>query len=431
MEKAARAYLAASRNRNSVSMGNRMAQYGNYLLMLHFLPHSAEFIYQESRRAEEYVRGVPVFSHAHRNHHKKLRIGYISPDFRRHVVACFSQAFFQAADRRRFLVYGYATCSEDDVTGKLAEGADEWRNLRGLEPEEAARIIYDDEIDILVHLAGHTGDSSLQIMAHRPAPIQVCGIGYFSTTGLSCMDYFLVDQYTAPSGEEAFFTEQLLRLPHSHLCYKQVMEAPEVQETSPFEENGYITFGSMNNMNKVSDETLAAWGRILAALPDAKLYLKHGMLDRPARREKELERLASVGIEASRVIMEGFSVDYLGEYHRMDIALDTFPYPGGGTTCDALYMGVPVITLAGNSNHERFGLSILSNLGMEELCGRTTEEYVDRAVALAQDRELLCLLHRELRGIIEKSSVMHQRGYMKELEHSYEEIWARHEKREA
>lgn len=428
MEKAARAYLAASRDRNSVSLGNRMAQYGNYLLMLHFLPHSGEFIYRESCRAEEYVRDVPVFSHVHRKTHQKLRIGYLSPDFRRHVVACFSQAFFQAADHGSFHVYGYATCPEDDVSRRLSDAADGWRNLRGLAPEKAARIIYEDEIDILVHLAGHTGDSSLQIMAHRPAPIQVCGIGYFSTTGLSCMDYFLVDRYTAPAGEEVFFTEQLLRLPHSHFCYKQVVEVPEVQEHLPFEENGYITFGSMNNVNKVSNETLEAWGRIMSALPDAKLYLKHGMLDRPTRREKELERLASVGIEASRVIMEGFSVNYLGEYRRMDIALDTFPYPGGGTTCDALYMGVPVITLAGNSNHERFGLSILSNLGMEELCGRTTEEYVARAVALAQDRELLCLLHRELRGIMEKSPVMHSRGYMKDLERSYEEIWARYEK---
>ncbi len=428
MEKAARAYLAASRDKNSVSLGNRMAQYGNYLLMLHFLPHSGEFIYRESCRAEEYVRDVPVFSHVHRKTHQKLRIGYLSPDFRRHVVACFSQAFFQAADHGSFQVYGYATCPGDDVSRRLSDAADGWRNLRGLAPEKAARIIYEDEIDILVHLAGHTGDSSLQIMAHRPAPIQVCGIGYFSTTGLSCMDYFLVDRYTAPAGEEVFFTEQLLRLPHSHFCYKQVVEVPEVQEHLPSEENGYITFGSMNNVNKVSNETLEAWGRIMSALPDAKLYLKHGMLDRPARREKELERLASVGIEASRVIMEGFSVDYLGEYHRMDIALDTFPYPGGGTTCDALYMGVPVITLAGNSNHERFGLSILSNLGMEELCGRTAEEYVARAVALAQDRELLCLLHRELRGIMEKSPVMHSRGYMKDLERSYEEIWARYEK---
>ncbi len=428
MEKAARAYLAASRDKNSVSLGNRMAQYGNYLLMLHFLPHSGEFIYRESCRAEEYVRDVPVFSHVHRKTHQKLRIGYLSPDFRRHVVACFSQAFFQAADHGSFQVYGYATCPEDDVSRRLSDAADGWRNLRSLAPEKAARIIYEDEIDILVHLAGHTGDSSLQIMAHRPAPIQVCGIGYFSTTGLSCMDYFLVDRYTAPAGEEVFFTEQLLRLPHSHFCYKQVVEVPEVQEHLPFEENGYITFGSMNNVNKVSNETLEAWGRIMSALSDAKLYLKHGMLDRPTRREKELERLASVGIEASRVIMEGFSVNYLGEYRRMDIALDTFPYPGGGTTCDALYMGVPVITLAGNSNHERFGLSILSNLGMEELCGRTTEEYVARAVALAQDRELLCLLHRELRGIMEKSPVMHSRGYMKDLERSYEEIWARYEK---
>ncbi|MBQ1510855.1 MAG: hypothetical protein IIZ54_08185, partial [Selenomonadaceae bacterium] len=265
--------------------------------------------------------------------------------------------------------------------------------------------------------------NSMAVLAFRPAPVQICGIGYFSTTGIPAVDYFLVDRYTAPAGEDEFFTEKLLRLPHSHLCYRQVIGVPEIAPELPCEKNGFITFGSMNNMNKVSDEVLMAWSRILVVMPNARLFLKHGALDDEARRERELSRMKRMGMDVSRVMLEGFTLDYLQEYRRMDIALDTFPYPGGGTTCDALYMGVPVIALAGDSNHGRFGLSLLENIGLGDLCGRSAEEYVRAALALAEDVLRLREIHAGLRRRMEESAVMNRQIYMKDLEEAYGRIW--------
>ena len=427
MLKSAEEYRLASSCPPNLTIEERMEQYSNYLLMLHFTEQTPEFMYREACRYRDYVKDVQPFSHDGRRRHEKLRIGYISPDFRRHVVACFSQAFFDAADRERFEVYAYAKCREDDISRRMAQRADVWRNIRDCGTRQAARMIYEDEIDILVDISGHTANNALTVMALHPAPVQLCGIGYFSTTGLPAVDYFLVDEHTAPEGEDAFFSEKLLRLPHSHFCYTQVVEVPDIASELPCERNGFITFGSMNNVNKMSDGVLEAWGKLMKEIPESHLFLKHGLLDDPARRERERIRLEKVGIDSSRITMEGFSGDYLKEYRRMDIALDTFPYPGGGTTCDALYMGVPVITLAGSSNHERFGLSILANIGLEELCGGTVEEYVACAVGLARDRERLRKIHGSLRDRLAGSAVMNQKMYMKDLEEAYEAVWKRYE----
>lgn len=421
LEESTQEYLLASEA--SRTLTRRLEDYSNYLLLLQYRHQRPEFLFQESLGVRKFLQEAESFSVNRRRKHDRIRVGYLSPDFRRHVVACFSQAFFEAADRNRFEVYGYAKCREDDISRKMAGKADVWRNVADSAPEEIARIIREDEIDILVELAGHTGGNSLSVMALRPAPIQICGIGYFSTTGLSSIDYFLVDEYSALPGEEKFFTEKLLRLPGSQFCYEQVLEVPESAKVSAFEEKGVITFGTMNNVNKISDEVLEAWGHILQAVPGSCLFLKHGLLEDAGRREREIARLARFGIEPSRVFWEGFTPDYLKAYRNMDIALDTFPYPGGGTTCDALYMGIPVVSLAGKSNHERFGLSILSNVGLSELCASSAEEYVALASGLAKDRDLLRGLHLELRRRMEGSRLMNQAAYMRDLEATYEKVW--------
>ena len=426
MAEAAKLYRFASNSKDMCLM-ERMGLYSGYLSILQYLPQSPKFMYQEAKYFRVFLKDIKHFSHGWRKSHTKLHVGYISPDFKRHVVACFIQAFFYAADRDRFEIYGYANCEEDDISQKIRKTSDYWRNVLHCDAEETARIIYGDEIDILVELAGHTVGNALPVMAFRPAPIQICGIGYFATTGLSCVDYFMVDNYTALQNQDVFFSEKLLRLPHSHFCYKQVLGIPDICSDLPCERNGFITFGSMNNVNKISDETLQIWGKLMEKIPDGHLFLKHGTLDEAERCRQERERMWKAGIDLSRVTIEGFSGDYLKEYSRIDIALDTFPYPGGGTTCDALYMGVPVVTLAGNSHHERFGLSILSNIGLENLCARTEEEYVDIAVGLARNRTYLKELHASLRGRMEQSPVMDQKLYMKDLEAAYEEIWKKYE----
>ena len=427
-QKTAKCYRLASEFGNVEDRKERLISYSSYLLSLQYTSQSPDFLYRESARFGDFFEGIAPFSHRRRSRRKKLRIGYLSPDFRQHVVACFIQAFFFAADRERFEIYGYAKCKEDDFSQRLRGMTDGWRNVLNCSAEETARLIQKDEIDILVELAGHTADNALSVIPFHPALIQICGVGYFSTTGLPSMDYFLVDEHTAMEGEEAFFVEKLLRLPHSHFCYTPIWDVPEIDSALPLEKNGFITFGSMNNVNKISDDVVAAWGKIMAELPDAHLFLKYGYLDDPTRYEREMKRLEEVGIASSRVTMEGFTSHHLKKYGCIDIALDTFPYPGGGTTCDALYMGVPVVSLAGNSNHERFGLSILANLGLdEELCARTVEGYVECAVRLARNEERLRELHVSLRERMEKSHVMNQQLYMKDLEAAYEEIWRKYE----
>ncbi len=427
MEKTSKYYRLASESSNVGAMKDRVIPFSAYLMVLHYTPQLPEFMYQEACRFRDFFEKVNVFSHSRRTCHKRLRVGYISPDFQRHVMLCFVQAFFSVADRNRFKIYGYARCAQNPFSQELEAKADAWRNIVNCSDMEVAKLIYKDQIDILVELAGHTGDNSLGIMALRPAPVQLCGIGYFATTGLSQVDYFIVDEYTAPMGEEKFFSERLLRLPHSHFCYEQVFDDAEIRPEPPCETNGFITFGSMNNMNKINGDVLKVWAGILERCPRAYLFLKAVALADSLRREIEMERLRKAGVDLSRVIMEEPTEHYLKDYNRIDIALDTFPYPGGGTTCDALYMGVPVVTLAGNSHHERFGLSILANIGLEKICAKTTEEYIDIAVGLAENQTYLKELRASLRERMRKSPIMDQKLYMRDLESAYEDIWKKYE----
>ncbi len=426
---AAREYLASSRLKGLDN--GRIADYDNYLLSLHFDERPRAELLEAARGYERIFDGLaikPYDSYSGRaRHHGKIRVGYISPDFCRHVVAEFSQAFFSAYDHERFEAYGYANCDADDVTQSLAERADAWRMVKGMTYSDIARLIHDDEIDIIVELAGHTGGNSLPMLLMRPAPVSICGVGYFDTTGLSAVDYFLVDETTAPrdASEDDFFTEKLLRLAHIHLCYTPLRPVPDAlcSAPAPFTRNGFVTFGSLNQLDKVTDTMIDAWSRILAQTDNARLYLKAGALDDEARRASLMERLAAHGIDTRHVKLEGYSDDYMAAYRDIDIALDTYPYTGGGTTCDALYMGVPVVTLTGCGHHERFGESILKNVGHGELVARSLDEYVATATNLAANKNRLAKLHETIRGEMQESYLMNQRKYMIEVEAAYEKLF--------
>ena len=419
---AAEAYLASSQNKEIEN--GKLADYSNYLLNLHFNERPPEELLTAARGYGALLAKETTYSHpTERRRHDRLRVGYISPDLCRHVVAGFSQALFHDYDRKRFAVYGYANCAEDEVSRDFARAADGWRNIRGMDPKEAAQLVYEDEIDILFDLAGHTGGNLLPVLAYRPAPVQITGIGYFATTGLSAVDYFLTDEAAALPGEEAFFTERLLRLSHSHLCYAAIDGAARPVSPLPCRAAGYVTFGSLNQFDKVTDEILDAWAEILRQVPDARLLLKGSAFDDEERRGDIEKRLTAHGLPLARVTREGYAADYYAAYDRIDIALDSYPYPGGGTTCDALYRGVPVVTRCGAHHHERFGFSLLKNLGLEELAAPTLETYIAKAVALARDEELLAALRSGLRGRMQASPVMDGAAYMRELEAGYERIW--------
>ena len=413
-------YLAASR---CPEYPGRLEDCSNYLLGLHYREMDGTEIFQAHCAYQNFFAGRELRLQGRKLHHQKLRIGYISPDMRQHVVLFFTRVLFRGYDRSAFEVYCYANQQEDEQSRQIAAEVDSWRNIRQLPVEAVVHQIQRDEIDILVDLAGHTADNSLAVLACRPAPVQLSGIGYFDTTGLRTVDYFLTDGFVDPPGQnDGYFTERLLRLLHSHFCYDRgLADAPVVQH-SLCEGRGLI-FGCLNNFTKVSDAILRLWAGILAAVPKSRLLLKGKIFELPLGRQRVRARLAKAGIPFARVDLEGYTANYLQTYQQIDIALDTYPYPGGGTTCDALYMGVPVITLVGQRHGARFGYSLLMNMGLGELCAFTPEEYVAKAVALAGDTERLQTLHQTLRRRMRQSPLMDEGQYMAELEQSYQRIW--------
>ena len=366
----------------------------------------------------------PVGGKRTRTFSRKLRIGYISPDFRLHAAAYFFMPLVRDFDAASFEVTCYARGKRDRVTSLFRQKSVRWKDVSRLSARDAARLIERDGIDILVDLAGHTQGSGLLVLARRPAPVQMTAIGYMATTGLRAVDYFLSDIYCSPWDMGARgFSEKVLRMPHSHLCYVPVLrDMPKSGGEAPFVRNGYITFGSFNNFSKVSDDMLALWRGVLERMKGARLVVKSKICSIAAGRKIVKERLQRFGIPLAQVELRPYSPDYLEQYTDIDIALDTFPYTGGVTTCEALYMGVPVITKAGGTHGSRFSTSILENAGLSQLVARGDMEYVRKAVELADSPDILRRLHRDLRVRMETSPLMDATGYMKDLEDIYREI---------
>lgn len=408
----------------------RWQEYSNYLFDLHYLFMSKEDYFQAHIGFNRLFRGLEQFTHDRAKHigHKKIKIGYISSDFRRHVCLLFVWAMLTAYDRACFEVYVFSRSTVEDEYSDLIKGrVDGWFNVSGLSTEACARKIYEHEIDILVDLAGHASGNGLPVLAYKPAPVQVCGIGYFATTGLQAVDYFLTDKYLVNKDTQHYFVEKLLVLPHSHFCYTPLNDMPSASKGAPCKKKGYITFGSFNNLTKVNDEVLVTWAEILHQVTSSRLLLKGDMLGSPEGREIIRQKLLSLDVEETRFDLRPFTLPYLEQYYDVDIALDTFPYPGGGTTCDALYMGVPVVTLGDGSHGGNFGISLLKNIGLDECCTFSRQEYIERAVLLASDYDLLDALHQGLRNMMDKSPVLERNAYMQDLEDGYHKIWSEYE----
>ena len=351
--------------------------------------------------------------------HKKIRVGYLSADVRRHPVAYFLRPLLEFYDRQRFQVFLYrANAEEDSVTEQLQGWADYTRYIADMSDEEAARQIAADAIDILVDLSGHTKGNRLPVLAYKPAPVILSGIGYFNSLGMYT-DGFLSDVYCSPKETQPSFTEKLLRLPHTHFCYSPFEDFPAINKQMAWERNGYVTFGCFNNFSKVTDEMLLVWKEILGRCPSSRLLLKHKLFDSEEGRQWTLHRMQKLELPVERIDFRGFSANYLQEYNEIDIALDTFPYTGGLTTIEALLMGVPVISMYGDRHGTRFGLSFLSNIGMAELATDNRYTYIKLAAGIAEDKDLLKALHGRIRSIVQKSSLMDGVGYCREVEQMY------------
>ena len=359
--------------------------------------------------------------------HAKIRVGYLSADLRDHAVGQFVKPFFTGFDRTAFEVFVYQLNAESDfVTEDLRHAPVHWRMMAGQDFAAIAQVVRADEIDILVELGGHTAGNALPVFAYRAAKVQICGIGYFNSTGISECDGFLSDVYCSPAEHSPYFTERLLQLPHTHFCYQPYKKFPE-PVPPPCRQNNYITFGSFNNFAKVNDGMLCLWRDILQQVPNSRLLLKHQLLGTEEGREYTISRLRKLQLPIERIELRSYSADYLREYGDMDIALDTSPYPGGLTTCEALYMGVPVVTLTGNRHGARFGKSFLCNLGLGELVAESPEQYVNIARTLAGDEELLTALRQTLRRMMLASPLMDSQTYMQDVENLYRQIMLKRE----
>lgn len=406
--------------------------HSNLLFCLHYDPaQTPDSIFQEHCRwARQHAAGLagsmpPVIRAAGR----PLRIGYMSPDFREHSVAFFFEPVLRAHNRRRFEIYCYADfLRPDKVTERLMRLADHWRHIYGRTDADVAQLVRDDRIDVLVDLAGHTAGDRLLVFARKPAPIQATWIGYPDTTGLATVDYRITDAWADPAGQtERFHTEELVRLPNGFLCYQPPPDSPRVSEP-PALKTGQVTFGSFNNLGKVNPQALAVWSKILARTPGSRLLLKARALEDPETCARTWRALAESGIPAERAQLCG-PVDtvrsHLASYERIDVALDTFPYNGTTTTCEALWMGVPVVVLAGQAHVSRVGVSLLANLGLPQLIADSPARYVEIAVELAGDLDRLRRLRRELRATMTRAPLTDAAGFTRTLEDACTRMWDR------
>ncbi len=357
---------------------------------------------------------------------RRLRVGYVSPDFRNHSVAFFIESVLAHHDPERFDVICYANVERPDAaTARLQKQAHRWRDIFTKSDEEVQKIICADGVDILVDLAGHTAHNRLLVFAHKPAPIQVTYLGYPNTTGLSAVDYRITDSWADPPGQEAFHTETLVRLPRGFLCYTPRPNVPTIASLAA-PQAGLITFGSFNAMPKITPQTIALWTKILRALPNSRLVLKNKSLRDLATLQRCQALFEEHGIPAARLeLMEILPTaeDHLDLYNRIDIALDTFPYNGTTTTCEALWMGVPVVTLEGDRHAGRVGVSLLNQVGLTELIAKTPEDYVQIAVSLANDLDKLATLRSGLRERMANSPLCDGKGFTRILEEAYREMW--------
>ena len=358
---------------------------------------------------------------------RALRIGYVSADFRFHSVAFFMSALLEAHDRDRVETFCYANVPEPDSnTERLIALADHWRDVAPLDDDEMAALIRRDSIDVLVDLSGHTVGNRLAVFARRPAPIQVTYLGYPNTTGLTAMDYRLTDEITDPEGgSEHLHSEQPIRLPNGFLCYQPLPTAPDVRAREP---DRPITFASFNELLKITPPMVAAWCRILERTPGSRLLVKGTTLADEGTRRRVAERFVEHGIQEGRLELIGRTPtleSHLELYNRVDIGLDTYPYNGTTTTCEALWMGVPVVSLAGHVHASRVGLSLLKKVGLDDLVTDDIDAYVDIAAELAADAGRRRELRAELRDRMAASRLMDAEGFTRDLENVFRQMWRR------
>ncbi|KAE8725140.1 putative UDP-N-acetylglucosamine--peptide N-acetylglucosaminyltransferase SPINDLY [Hibiscus syriacus] len=408
----------------------------NRLLAMNYINEGDDKLFETHRDwGRRFMRLYPQYSSWDnpKDPERPLVIGYISPDYFTHSVSYFIEAPLIYHDYGNYQVVVYSAVVKADAKTirfreKVMKKGGIWRDIYGIDEKKVASMVRDDKIDILVELTGHTANNKLGTMACRPAPVQVTWIGYPNTTGLPTIDYRITDSFADPPDTKQKHVEELVRLPECFLCYTPSLEAGPVSPT-PALVNGFITFGSFNNLAKITPKVLQVWARILCAVPNSRLVVKCKPFCCDSVRQKFLTTLEQLGLESLRVDLLPLILlnhDHMQAYSLMDISLDTFPYAGTTTTCESLYMGVPCVTMAGSVHAHNVGVSLLSKVGLKHLVARNEDEYVQLALQLASDVTALQNLRMSLRELMSKSPVCDGQNFISGLEATYRNMWRRY-----
>ncbi len=423
--------LEAARQSLALNPTNHLV-YSNILLYMHYLAQASReelwqmhSNYDKMYREKFYPKIPPQYANP-RDPEKRIRVGLVSADFRRHSCAYFLDPLIRNYDRQKLEIIAYASVKTPDIFTETIKGmCTEWRDILRFSNDQAAEIIKRDRIDILIDLGGHTADNRLPIFCKKPAPVQIAWLGYPDTTGLQCMDYRITDEVCDPPGTEKFSSERLIRFQGGFHCYGAFPDSPDVEE-SPVLKNGYITFGSFNNFAKASEETIFLWSEILKNAPESRLLLKALGLNDDWLRGEIFKKFANHGISEDRLEILGKTSkisDHLRTYNRVDIGLDTYPYNGTTTTVEALWMGVPVISMSGCTHASLVGESLLKNVGLADLAKHTPKDFVNTAVALSQNIELLQQLRSTMRERLQSSPLRNEKFFAYKFEMAMRETW--------
>lgn len=364
--------------------------------------------------------------------YRRLRIGYLSPDFKRHVVRNFIQPVIGAHDRQKVEVFCYGEIEKpDDVTAQIQELTDHWINTHGLSALEVANRIREDRIDVLIELAGHSGNNRLDVVDYHPAPVQVSYLGYITTTGARGMDYRITDPIMNPPDSPERFTEELYRLDR---CYKVYEPAPHEPPVNPVvAPAGKVVFGSLHRISKLTDRTVALWAAVMRAVPEATLLLARHELHFAENRKSVLAIFERHGVPAERIVLDdtyGYKT-HMEIYRKIDIGLDPIPVVGGATTAEAMWMGVPVLTLQGEAFRERISSTLLDAVGLAEWIATSSEDYVARAVRFANDYHYRLQLRANIRHMFKNSPLGDAEGLASALEDAYLDMWHRQLEKQA
>ncbi len=409
---------------------DHQAAHSNLLLVLHYNPEmSAEYIFREHRKWAARMESISEAEMSFQNSkdpERRLNIGYISPDFRAHSVAYFVEALLVRHDKEKFNVFVYSDVDScDGVTQRFQDCVKNWRDISQETNEKVMSVMRKDKLDILIDLAGHTNCERTALIAKKPAPLVMGYLGYPDTIGLKSADYRITDDVADPLLCDQFYTESLIRLPSGFLCYTPPRDCPPILP-APCTKRGYFTFGSFNNIAKINSDVVRVWSDILHEVPNSRLLLKSKAFFEQSVSDRCREMFHAHGIADDRIEIKAWSltnIQHMSLYSKVDLALDTFPYNGTTTTCEALWMGVPVITLTGYNHAGRVGTSILTNVGLGDLVARTPEEYTALASKMARDYTCCSGLRDELRDKIVKSSLGNQAQFTMSFEEALRDVW--------